>query len=62
MNPDPDLHVQDKPVRAAVAKYLHYLLGPGGQPQGEYGLMRNMITHGMVGLAVADAIQFGVTF
>ena len=53
---------KDEPVRQAIRKYLIYLLGKGGSPRGEYGMMSNMVTHGMVGLAVADAIHFGVTF
>jgi hypothetical protein len=50
---------QDKPVEEAVERYLNYLINHG---EHEYGLLHNTITTGMVGIALADAIEFGISF
>ena len=50
----------DKPVHAAIARYLDYLIKDSAD-QG-YGVFDNTIVTGMVGLAVADAISFGASF
>ena len=50
---------KDKPVESAVQRYLHYLANHGEE---DYGVMENTITTGMVGIALADAIEFGISF
>jgi hypothetical protein len=48
--------------RAAVSRFVSYLVdGGGGEPAG-YGIRDNVVTTGMAGLAVADAIRYGVTY
>ena len=50
---------KDKPVEAAIERYINYLINNG---ENEYGLLRSTITTGMVGLALADTIEFGISF
>ena len=50
---------QDKPVEAAIQRYINYVINHGEK---EYGLFKNTITTGMVGIALADAIEFGISF
>ena len=50
---------QDKPVEAAIQRYINYIINHGEK---EYGLFKNTITTGMVGIALADAIEFGISF
>ena len=51
---------KDKPVELAVARYLDFLRIEGiGKT---YGVCDNTITTGMAALAVADAMQFGVSY
>ncbi len=45
-----------------LVRYLNFLLGPDGAPGGSYGVADDSILTGFVGLAVADALSFGVTF
>eukprot|EP00035_Acanthoeca_spectabilis_P032390 m.18560 g.18560 ORF g.18560 m.18560 type:complete len:465 (+) comp5331_c0_seq2:97-1491(+) len=49
----------DIPTRDAVSRYLNYVTTRGS---GAYGIMSNTITTGMAGLAIADAVAFGVTY